>query len=132
MKLSAPIIITPRLLPGLKIDQTFLSITAERGRWRVYIDAPDFEHTDADMRPPAMRCAHSKHPIQEALAALCSFLGACGESYRYKISFPDSEPENLSLYPPHVAEWAYMHADELTMCELELEESEEELVTDEN
>ena len=57
-----------------------------------------------------------------ALEAFLGFLSACAESYAYKMRNPESEPENLDLFSPRVAEWAYMNSDEITLAMLDLED----------
>lgn len=54
-----------------------------------------------------------------AVRTLASFLSAAGESYRYVLEHPDSEPENLDLFPLWVAEAAYLNADELAAFDLD-------------
>jgi hypothetical protein len=60
-----------------------------------------------------------------AVRTLASFLSAAGESYRYALNHPGSEPENLGLFPSWVAEAAYLNGDELAMLA-----AEEELLDD--
>lgn len=63
--------------------------------------------------------------VDAAVRTLASFLSAAGESCRYALDHPGSEPENLDLFPSWVAEAAYLNADELAMlC------AEEELLDD--
>lgn len=56
------------------------------------------------------------------LAALVSYLSACGESYAAWMRDPRSEPENLTLFPESMREWCYQISDELDMAAIELEE----------
>jgi len=101
-------IITPRLLPGVRIAGGFISHDPKNGEW--YIDGPGFEHTVEGFRP----APHST--IGDAIGAICSFLAACAESYRYA----GENGENSHLFPPDVREWAYQNADEISIAEYEL------------
>lgn len=53
----------------------------------------------------------------EALGSLCSFLGACAESYHYA----GEEGENANLFPERVRDWAVMNSDEIAMLAMEIE-----------
>lgn len=66
--------------------------------------------------------------LRGGLVSLLSFLGACAESYSYKLRRPDSEPENLDLFPAPVAEWAYLHRTEIELTRWEVEETEDCIV----
>ena len=119
MQLSTPFFISSRLLPAIKIADGVISLEPVKRagphiRWRWYIDLPEGEFSEADMR--------TSWGTQRAFESLLGFLSACAESYRYKMSFPDSEPENLDPFPPEVAEWAYINSDEISMLCCELEE----------
>ena len=123
MKLHEPFIITARLLPGVKIGDSFISIelageTCEgRTRYRYHIDTPDFEHTSSDLKSG---CGGGD--LVQGMSSLLSFLGAAAEAYNR----PDSD--NADLFPPNVTEWAYQHSDETSRLQCEIEESEIELI----
>lgn len=126
MKLTDPIIITPRLLPGVRVGDAWISVEhagatdyAGRGRIRYYIDGPGFEYENEDLSLP-IRVAHTG--LQEALENLLGFIGAAGEAYRYTQSTGRAS-ENLDLFPSAVNEWAYQHSDEIDMLRLEIEET---------
>jgi hypothetical protein len=61
------------------------------------------------------------HTAPEMVATLASFLSAAGEAYAYRMRFPDSEPENLNLFPEWLTEAAYVNSDELDMLTVEAE-----------
>jgi len=88
--------------------------------WQEQIATPAMAHTASDLRGPATKINPGPRAM---LASSLSFLGACGESYAHAMRNPDSEPENLDLYPREIAEWAYMNSDELAILSMELEES---------
>jgi hypothetical protein len=123
MLLQHPVIITPRLLPGLRIGGAFISIEYGRDRghrqhYRYYIDIGDREYTEEDL---STGCQHG---LQNALGTLCSFLAACAESRSY-VSRTGREGENADLFPDWIGEWAEQYSDELSMLSIELEESPE-------
>lgn len=123
MLLHSPVMITSRLLPGVKVGKDTLSIEptarecAGRIVWRMIIDFADgtesFECTDLST---------FRHDRQDALASCLSFLSACGEGYCYQLT-TGRKSENADLFPPHIAEWAYRNNDELSMLSFELEEN---------
>jgi hypothetical protein len=129
MQLHSPFCITARLLPGVQVGNDYISIeyagdtASGRTRYRCYLDIGDKEYESDDLKSGCQGGG-----LQEGMASLCCFLEACGESYGYKMRNPHSEPENLGLFPEWVAEWAYQHSDELSMIEMEIEESETELI----
>lgn len=126
MKLQSPLIITPRLLPGVKIgSDSFISVEVVgytrdgRERYQYSIDTPEFEHTDSDLSSGSGLGKGE----QDGLQSLLMFLGAAAESYRYERA-TGRESGNHDLFPGHVREWAYEHSDEIDMLALELEEQE--------
>ena len=111
IELHSPCVITSRLCAGLHVRDSngLCEISIEhspighRGKplWRWHLDLPNGEHHTGDDLA-------GWGDERAMLGTLCSFLTA---------------PDNLDLFPPAVAEWAYCHSDELTMLGLELEES---------
>ncbi len=129
MELHAPIIITPRLLPGLRIGETFISIDysarpgdSGRVRYEYHIDGAAFAHSADDLQSGA-----SGGTLTDGLACLLSFLVACAESVNYA-DRTGRESENSDLFPPNVADWAAQNADEISILEFEMSEAESELI----
>lgn len=133
MKLNPPLIITSRLLPGLRVPAhgslTEISIEIAgdtrdgRTRYRYYIDSPDFEYTSDDLKSGCQG-----GDLQEGLSSLLSFLGAAAESCAYRLR-TGRTGENEDLFPANVVEWAHRNSDELAMLACELEENRN-LITD--
>jgi hypothetical protein len=126
MIIKKPCILTARLLPGVRIDDAFISIERDgevadgrfsRDRFRYYFDAPGIEHTDNDLQSSVMGCS-----LQEMLSTLLSFLSACGESVNFA-SRTGHQGENADLFPPSIGQWAAEHSDELAMLQCELDET---------
>ena len=129
MKISAPCIITSRLLPGLRLaDGSTISIEysrkspseSHRVRYRYHIDGlPRGESYSGDDLQTG--CHHS---LQSALASLLSFLTASAESYAYDIRRGGTgwNGENSDMFPQAVVLWAHSNSDELSMLAYELEE----------
>lgn len=118
MKLLSPIIITSRLMPGLRIGDTFISLGVGprngEGRtvYKCFIDlANGTEHEVRDLRSGCQGGG-----VQDGLASLLSFLSAAGEG-------------DADLFPPAITEWAAKNEDEISMLSCELEETAG-LVTD--
>jgi hypothetical protein len=121
MTLTHPIIITPRLLPGVQIGGAFISVEPTRAtdhygktKWQYFIDIDGQENSGADLA--------GWGDTQEMLATLLSFLGAAAESYAYR-QRTGRDGENEDLFPAAVVEWAYQNSDELSMLAMELEET---------
>jgi len=122
MKLHDPIKISSRLLPSVRIGDAFLSVEPtgtlrdNKPQWRWYIDflygGPSF--TESDLYGPQSH--------QKALECMLSFLGAFAESVRCE-EFKGRKSENSDLFPEELREWSYLHSDEITMLELELQEN---------
>ena len=139
MELHQPVMITSRLLPGLKIGEGSISIEYDRQasseigriRYRYYIDLPDFEYVDNDLQSG---CQGGN--LQSGLSSLLSFLSACGESYRYEMSgispftwkYSIGESDNNDMFPKQIAEWCYQNSDELSLLACELEEETDLIV----
>lgn len=134
---ASPVIISPRLLPGVRIDSVrwlgrdddnagaptvtetaWVSVESTddtnrdgKPRWRYFIDLPDgTEHVGDDL--------HGWGDAGEMLATLLAFLDACAESRRYS----DGDGENSRLFPDDVGAWAEHVSDELGLLRLEIEE----------
>lgn len=130
MQISAPCIITPRLLPGLQIGEATLSIEYgettpdDRQGYIYHVDLPGYEYTGSDLASGV-----GGGSLQEGLASLLSFLGAFAESVQYAAG-EDNGPENIDLFPEELQEWATENSDELSMTVYELEESETPIISE--
>lgn len=112
MQLHPPLVITPRLLPGLRVGDAFVSVEwssrpgrGGRARCRYYID---------DLQTGA-----GGGRLDECLASLLSFLTACVESRDYA-DRTGREGENADLFPENVGQWAQENRSELdsALCDL--------------
>lgn len=124
MILHALLIITPRLMPGLKIGNGFISLgngprnSEGRTVYGCFIDLPDgTEHEITDLRSG---CGGGS--IQDGLANLLGFLGAATESRQYR-ERTGRDGENESLFDPAIVDWASENSDEISMLACELEET---------
>lgn len=123
MRINYPCIITPRLLPGIKIDDSFLSIeynkTLESGRqsYTIYLDTPDFEYSDGETQSGIFGGS-----LKEGLSTCLCFMCSCGESVKYGLRTGRSS-DSSTIYPPHVASWCAENQNELTMLQCEIEEN---------
>lgn len=123
LRLTDPVIITPRLLPGVRVGDGFVSVQ-RHARLRVdgrhvfsyFIDLPSGEHSGDDLSSP-------RPSLQEALATTLSFLSAAGEGVEYE-QRTGRESDNARLFEPPVGEWAAQHSDELSMLANELDETD--------
>ncbi len=129
MQLQSPIMITSRLMPGVQIGKATISIgyskrASEDGRTRyvAYIDIGRKSHEEHSLQSG---CGGGG--LQEGLESLLGFLGACGASIRYA-EYSGREGENADLFPRWIGEWARNNSDELTMMEMELQETPDLIV----
>ena len=121
MLLKSPVMITARLMPGVKIGDAFVSIEYSdcagrdgRTRYRWFVDLSDGrEFTDDDLQSG---CGGGS--LQAGLESLLSFLGAFAESWRR-----GPGGDNGDLFPEGLHEWATQNSDEIGMLAIELEET---------
>lgn len=132
MKINPPVIITPRLLPGVAIGQSTISIDyserlgdEQRTRYQYFLDleldGKHFEFTGDDIQS-GNNCNDT---LQDGLRSLLDFMSACGESYGYAMRHNGKlvdDDGNASLFPENVAEWCYCNSDELSILAMELDE----------
>lgn len=130
MKIQAPCIITSRLLPGVRIGETEVSIDYDdwrpddhfcgqyRMHYRVCIDSPTFNYESTDQ---ASGCGRADR-LQVALSACLNFLSSCGECVNYEKS-TGRTIEKFDLYPSEVAEWCAANANTLRSLASEIEET---------
>lgn len=132
MELTAPFIITPRLLPGIKIGETILSFENwgngpdGRIKWRVFFD-PSGEDKKL-LKKTVMVDGFASHRwigqdnlfLLEQAKGLCSFLGAFVEASRY-----GPKSDNWDLFPDSLREWALHYSEEISMTGWEFEQGDE-------
>jgi hypothetical protein len=125
MKILSPCIITARLLPGVKIGDSFVSITyskrageGSRTRYQWFIDTPKGEFEGHDLQS-----GQHGGSLQDGLESLLSFLGAAAASYAYEMRGHKCG-DNSDLFDERVNEWAYQNSDEISMLEIEIHEKQ--------
>jgi hypothetical protein len=113
IEIHAPMIITARLLPGVKLGEGFISLepTERRGEfgkpvWKWYIDIPAGEFEGDDLM------GWSDH--RGMMGDLIAFLESAADGYPYT--------EGEELFPKPVVEWAKENADDLYFLREEIEE----------
>jgi len=123
MKLHSPIIITPRLLPGVKIGDVFISITYDsdeadgRTRYRYYIDPLGPEEGLNDLQS-----GRRGGSLQEGLGSILCFLCDAGDRYGYAIHLAGDHPDvDDDSFTPKIMEWCYENSDEISMLQCEIE-----------
>ncbi len=121
MELTSPIIITPRLMPGVQIGDGIVSIEYKdithdgRMEYQWYVDIGVLEVSSDDL------CSGvGGGSLQEGLESFLAFLGAFAESWQYA----GENGENSNLFPATLAEWAMQNSDEIGMLQIELDETE--------
>jgi len=124
LKLKSPVIITPRLMPGLQIHGSFISINRDpvptddgRDRYQYYLDIDGQEYRANDLSSGV-----GGGTLQEGLQSLLSFLSAAADAYAYQMR-SGRNSENSDLFPEWVNEWTYENSDDISMLAVELEET---------
>lgn len=129
MKLHAPFIIGPRLLPALRIGDAFLSLegmteATVSGVLRMRRTCPAFildigsaEHRIDDMQSG---CGGYRSVV-EPFESLLSFMSACAESIRYR-ERTGHGGDNADLFPAPVAQWCAEHASDIEAAQCELQD----------
>lgn len=114
IELNQPFIITARLLPGVRVGDSYISIKTNgrnregRTEYVVYFDTPEFEYTDSTL------CSGCQGgDFEEGMESLLSFLMACVES--------GEDGDNTDLFPAHVREWAEEHVSDLQILQMDIE-----------
>lgn len=135
MQFSAPLCISSRLMPGVKINDVTVSIETPIGdKVRYYIDGPDIEYTAKDLRlSPMIFSRYDTHEsdhlfLCEIFKTLLDFLYAAGESYQYHImrnhrTYDDcaNDGENVAMFPEEISMWTYMNSSEIEQLIIELD-----------
>ena len=124
--MTAPLFIGPRLMAAVRVgdDGGTLHIKPigrdheDRVEWRYVIE--DGDRTVLDEGTDLRSGAGEPVDPRKALATLVGFLGAAAEAYR--VDMQGQASENAEQFPPGVAEWAYLHDDELASLGLDLDE----------
>ena len=119
MKLTNPIIITARLLPGVQLGNVFISVkygkpTPEtsgpggtgRQVYHCIIDGVGKPFTDKNLRSGIQG-----GNLQEGLSSFLYFLSVAGDA------------DHADLFPKRISEWAIQNSDEITMLAHEVEET---------
>ena len=115
---QSPIIITARLLWGIRVGDTTISIDPadERAEGRIvctyHIDTPTWSYSADDLHSG---CGPASP--YSLLESLLSFLSAAAEAYSY-----GPESDNFTLFPEQVMQWAASHEDALSCALLDMEE----------
>lgn len=125
MQIKSPCIITARLLPGIKVNDSSLSIEYNgvspegRDRYLVYLDTPQGEYEIDDL---ASGCQGGS--LQEGLESCLGFMGACAESLEYE-QRTGRKGDNADLFVPEVAQWCIDNKDEIDMLQCILSEEKD-------
>lgn len=117
MILKPPFIIGARLLPALKIDDSYLSMGAEYGVVVFYLDTPDQEFEIHGFRPGA--CMR----VQQCFESMLGFMLAASEAQDAVDNGRFSD--NADIFEPPVIRWCQENASEIGGLLFELEEEGE-------
>lgn len=125
LTIKAPAIITPRLMPGVKIGDGIISIAPDRVtddnrmQFCYYLDTPDIHFSACDLRSGVggkRACGGAN--LQAGLVSLLCFMQSAGEEYRR-----NRKPIDPPMFPKKVSAWCYQYQEELLDMELTLDET---------
>jgi hypothetical protein len=123
MVIKDPCCITSRLLPGVRVGDTEISIEyADRAglegrtRYRYYIDVYGGVCVEND----DIQSGCGGGNLQDGLESLLCLLSAFGEAVTYEKLGRQSE--NGDLFPASLREWAEANQDEFSILEIELQD----------
>ncbi len=125
MLLQSPIIITPRLLAGVEIGGSWLSIRYDekdgdngRIRYRYYFDPITGCNDNKTYTNNNLQSGCQGENLQYGLELLLSFLCAAGELFRYE----GEKGEHTDLFPLGISKWAAENMEEIELLRMELQE----------
>ena len=124
MQIKSPCIITARLLPGIQIGNSFLSIDRvgithdDRDEYVIYLDTPKKEYTIDDLKSGV-----GGGSLQKGLESCLSFMGACAESLDYQ-DRTGKRGENADLFSDEIGAWCQANKNEIDMLQCILSEEE--------
>jgi len=87
-----------------------------RDIYALTIVTPTFEHSDHSIKSGCLGGTEAK-----GMRASLSFLFACAEGMSFE-RCTSHKSDNADLFPRHVGEWAFAHADELAMAMEDVEQ----------
>ena len=122
MKLTNPVIITSRLLPGVQIGNATIQLeyhgTSGDGRtvYKWTIDLTTGNHVE-EFSGTDLKSGVGGGDLNHGFSSLFSFLGAYAEA----ISYGETYGEHTDLFPKGLKEWAIDNSDEITMMGMDFE-----------
>lgn len=129
LTLDAPMIVTSRLLPGVRVADVTISMqakdvrrdeTGERLFWRYVLDGPVGPLYEAeDVSCPWSGVEPDAAMYREMLRTVLSFLSAEADAYRSTMG--GRPPVDGWLFNADIAEWAYLNDDEIANVQFALE-----------
>ena len=130
MIIHPPLEIAPNLEAGMSIGKTWITVSYSerpgsegrvRYRWSV-LGVDDGEDVSGDDMQSGCGDAGD---LRKAMSALLDFMLACAESYASSLRMGTSlsDTENGELFGAGLAEWTYVHSEELQEARLRLEEA---------
>jgi len=124
MILHDPFAISARLLPAVKIGDSWLSVEWSpkpgregRARYRFHLDTPTFEYTDDELQSGCQGGT-----LQQGMGSFLTFLSYAAEHARYWRGREADDPET-ALFPPQVIAWADHWSDEIDVLAYAIEET---------
>lgn len=127
MRLTAPLIIGPRLLPAVKLGDAdtggIVSLDPSDLTW--YIDPfdPDTEEASGgEFNVPRFTWQTDEEWVRVAMRSLLNFLSTFADAHHPTWG----GGEHRDLFPEHLGEWAYLNHDEIEMAAEELSPDPEE------
>ncbi len=133
MKLVKPIVLTPRLLPGVSLEEmsmprigrystrkSFISVRQDRelSRYILDVDTPTWHYRESNIRFAPL----GRNSLQDGLESFLAFVLDAAGRYRHTMRISARTSQRLYGFPERVVLWAYHNDSELEMLKCELEE----------
>lgn len=132
LEIKQPLCITPRLLPGCRIGEAWISIeysesTLGRQYYRWYIDL-DIDNTIGQVFADNQLCSGANGgTLQEGLESLLGFLRAFAEAWANRTYGTN---DSMSLFRAELADWAIENEEEIACLECDLQEHPNEFIVE--
>ena len=114
MTLEHPFVISARLLPALKIGDSFLSF--DEGTNVFYFDTPDFQRGSC-----GLTCRAGHIPVKNQFKGMLSFLMASAEAQN--AADRGGKSDNYDIFDPVLSRWCQENQSEISSVLFELEEN---------
>lgn len=134
MKLVKPLIVTPRLLVGVSLEEesmprigryatrkSFISVNRDPAlsRYLIDVDTPSWHYRESNIRFAVC----GSNTMQDGLESFLAFVLDAAGRYRHTMRISKRTSQRMYGFPEKVVLWAYHNSDELATLHYELSEA---------